>query len=265
MCAENLGSMRIIHKALGISLLVHLAIIISVAAVSFIAPKKHYTPVYQVSLVAQPEPKPKKPKVQPQEKKSQEKKLPVKKATAVKEPTPVKEPIPVKEPAPVKKATPLKKTTPVEKKAAPAKKTEKKKKATKKDTKKEQSLARVQRAIDEIKKKMAVQESIDQEHLRSSRIGEAKRNAYFDAIAAQIRANWSLLKNQMEDVGILTTDVGLQIRRDGTIIKIVIEKPSGNPLFDEFAVRAVKRSTPLPPFPKEINESKLEVTIGLSS
>jgi len=181
----------------------------------------------------------------------------VKKATAVKEPTPVKEPIPVKEPAPVKKATPLKKTTavkkttPVEKKAAPAKKTEKKKKAAKKDTKKEQSLARVQRAIDEIKKKMAAQESIDQEHLRSSRIGEAKRNAYFDAIAAQIQANWSLLKNQMEDVGILTTDVGLQIRRDGTIIKIVIEKPSGNP--------------PLPPFPKEINESKLEVTIGLSS
>jgi TonB family protein len=158
----------------------------------------------------------------------------------------------------------------VEKKAVPTKKKKKKELPKKeqvrqRDTEKEQSLKQVQTRIDEIKKRMAAQQKTKQEQLRTSRIVQAKRNAYLDAIASHIKANWSLLKNQMEDVGILTTDVGLQIRRDGTITKIVIEKPSGNALFDEFAVRAVKRSTPLPPFPKELKERKMEVTIGLSS
>ena len=234
--------MRIIHKALGISLLIHLAIVISLVVLPLVAAKKRYTPVYQVSLVTQPEPKPKKPVAQPQEKKP-----PEKKPTKVeKKAAPTK-----KEKKEVKKKEPVKKKDPV------------KKKETKKD--KEQSLRRVQRRIDEIRKKQVTQQSIEQERLRTSRIVEVRRNAYFDAIAAHIQANWSLLKNQMEDVGILTTDVGLHIRRDGTVTRIVIEKPSGNALFDEFAVRAVKRSTPLPPFPKELRETKLEITIGLSS
>ena len=220
--------MRLIHKALGISLLIHLAIAISLAIVPFIVAKKRYTPVYQVSLVTQPEPKPKKAAVQPQ-----------------------------------KKKLPVKKPTRVEKKAIPSKK--KKEEVKKRDTQKEQSAKRVQRAIDEIKNKMVSRQRLEEEHLRTSRIIETRRNAYFDTIAAHIQANWSLLKNQMEDLGTLTTDIGLQIQRDGTITKIVIEKPSGNALFDEYAVRAVKRSTPLPPFPKEVRESRLEVTIGLSS
>jgi TonB family protein len=244
--------MRIIHKALGISLLIHLAIAISLVVLPLVAVKKRYTPVYQVSLVTQPEPKPKKPVVQPQEKKP-----PEKKPTKVeKKAAPTK-----KEKKEAKKKEPVKKKDPVKKKEA------KKKVAVKKETKKdkEQSLRRVQRRIDEIRKKQVTQQSIEQERLRTSRIVEVRRNAYFDAIAAHIQANWSLLKNQMEDVGILTTDVGLQVRRDGTVTRIVIEKPSGNALFDDFAVRAVKRSTPLPPFPKELTETKLEITIGLSS
>jgi len=222
--------MRPIEKALLISLLIHLALIISLAVFPFVLTKKHYTPVYQVSLISQPEPKQKETTVTPE-----------------------------------KKKPPVKKPTRVEKKAAPPKKKEKKKTVERKDNKEKRSLTQVQRAIDDIKKKMASQQKVKEAQARTSRIVEAKRNAYFDTIATHIQANWSLLKNQMEDVGILTTDVGLQIRRDGTITKIVIEKPSGNVLFDEFAVRAVKRSVPLPPFPKEMKEAKLEVTIGLSS
>jgi TonB family protein len=223
--------MRIIYKALGISLLIHLVIIISLMVFSLIsASREHYTPVYQVSLVVQPEPQQKKTTVKLQKKKSP----------------------PKESPKPRKKAT-------------PSAKKPRKKEVRKRDTKKEQSVRNAQRAIDEIKKRMASRQKIEEEQLRALRIIEAKRNAYFDAIAAHIQANWSLLKNQMEDVGILTTDIGLQIQRDGTISKIVIEKPSGNALFDEFAVRAVKRSIPLPPFPKELKEGRLEVTIGLSS
>ncbi len=220
--------MKILHKTLGVSLLIHLAIVVSLIILPELSAKKHYTPVYQVSLVHQPEPKPKKPTVQPQKEKS-----------------------------------PAKRPTKTEKKAAPIKKKKIVKKKT--ETKKQRSLRDVQKAIDEIKKKMASQQRIEEERLRTSRIIEAKRNAYFDRIAAHIQANWTLLKNQMEEVGILTTDIGLRIHRDGTITKIVIEKPSGNALFDEYAVRAVKRSTPLPPFPEDLREDRLEVTIGLSS
>ena len=245
--------MRLIHKALGISLLIHLAIAISLAIVPFIVAKKRYTPVYQVSLVTQPEPKPKKAAVQ-----LQKKKLPEPKPKKALEPKPKKVAV-----QPQKKKLPVKKPTRVEKKAIPSKK--KKEEVKKRDTQKEQSAKRVQRAIDEIKKKMVSRQRLEEEHLRTSRIIETRRNAYFDTIAAHIQANWSLLKNQMEDLGTLTTDIGLQIQRDGTITKIVIEKPSGNALFDEYAVRAVKRSTPLPPFPTEVRESRLEVTVGLSS
>jgi len=222
--------MKVLHKALGFSLLIHLAIVISLIALPALSARKRYTPVYQVSLVVQPEAEPKKPEVQPQEKKP-----------------------------------PPKKPTRTEKKAVPRKKKPEKKVPKKTEPKKEHSLKDVQKAIDEIKKKMASRQRVEEERLRTSRIIEAKRNAYFDTIAAHIQANWSLLKNQMEDVGMLTTDIGLRIRRDGTITKIDIEKPSGNALFDEWAVRAVKRSTPLPPFPAELKEDRLEVTIGLSS
>ncbi|MBW2057837.1 MAG: TonB family protein [Deltaproteobacteria bacterium] len=222
--------MKIIHKALGISLLIHLVAIVSLMVFSLLSAKEHYTPVYQVSLLVQKEPEPKRPAVEVDKKK----------------------------PLPRKPSKPKKKT------ASQAKRP-KKPRVTEKQPPRKAPRVSVQRAIDAIKKKMASRERIQEEKPKASRIIEAKRNAYFDTIASHIQANWSLLKNQMEDVGILTTDIGLQILRDGRISKIVIEKPSGNALFDEYAVRAVKRSTPLPPFPKELKESRLEVTIGLSS
>jgi TonB family protein len=222
--------MKILDKALGISLLIHLAVVVSLIALPAFSAKKRYTPVYQVSLVAQPEPQPKTPTVQ----------------------------------AP-KKKPPVKKPTKTEKKAAPPKKKPRKTVKKKESRQKEYSMRNVQKAIDDIKRKMASQQETEAERSRTAKIIQAKTNVYFDTIAAHIQANWSLLKNQMEDVGVLTTDIGLRIRRDGTITKIVIEKPSGNALFDEYAVRAVKRSTPLPPFPRVLKEDRLDITIGLSS
>jgi len=224
------SSIKLLHKALGISLLVHLAIIVALTVFPLLSAREHYTPLYQVSMVTLPEPKPKKTTV------------------------------PVR-----KKKPPAKKPTSREKKAAPRQKKQKKKEVRKKGTTDAQSLKRVQRSIHEIKERMVSRQNLQEEYLKTSKIIEAKRNAYFDAIAARIQANWSLLKNQMENVGALRTDIGLHIQRDGTVTQIVIEKPSGNALFDEFAVRAVKKSTPLPPFPKELRDDTLEVTIGLST
>jgi TonB family protein len=227
--------MKIIHKALGISILIHLAILASLVVLPSITARKIHAPVYQVSLVTQPEPEQPKPPPKKQ---------------AVK---------------PQKQTPPPKKSISHEKKPAPSPKKTKKKEKKKQKPAPERSLADVQRAIDQIKKKMVSKQRIDENRLRNSRVIEAKRSAYFETIAAHIQANWSLLKNEMENVGPLTTDIGLRIRRDGTVMRIVIERPSGDTLFDEFAMRAVKRSAPLPPFPKELKEEKLDVTIGLSS
>jgi TonB family protein len=236
--------MRIIHKALGISVLIHLAVMISWVVFPSLSAKKVYTPVYQVSLVTQPEP--------PREEKVQTPKAPepAKKEEAVQPP---------KTPPPPKEAAKP------EKKPAPPVKKKSETQVRKKETSEKRSLKDVQKRIDAIRQKMASSEKGEEQPKVSARIAEARRNAYFDTIAAHVQANWSLLKNQMENVGTLTTDIGLQIRRDGTVTMIVIEKPSGNALFDEFAVRAVKRSNPLPPFPEEVREDRLEVTIGLSS
>jgi TonB family protein len=249
--------MRVLYKALSISLLVHLAVIISLVVFPFLKTEEHI-PVIQVSLVPLPEPEEKEPVVEPKKEKPAEKKPPEKKE----EPAPVEE-----KPKPVEK-----KPKPVEKKPKPVQKKPEKKEVVKKkdvkkkpEVKKDQSLKRVQQKIDDLKKKMSSQANAEAEYQRTARVAETKKHAYFNAIATRIQANWSLLKNQMEDVGTLTTDVGLQIRRDGTIESIFVEKSSGDPLFDEFAIRAVKRSAPLPSFPKEVKESKLEVTIGLSS
>lgn len=242
--------MRIIHKALGISLLVHLAVLVFLLVLPLLVSKKHYAPIYQISLVSQPEPKPREPVLE----------------------TPRPKP-PPKKPAKVEKkpSPPVRKETKREKKKAEKKEVKKtvSKRSTKaikkKAPKRENSIQRVEQKIEEIRRKQVAQRITAEDRRNALRIIEAKRNAYFDAVAARIQANWSLLKNQMEDVGVLTTDLGVQIRSDGAITKIVVEKPSGNPLFDEFAIRAVKRSDPLPPFPKELSETKLEVTIGLSS
>jgi TonB family protein len=238
--------MRIIHKALGISVLIHLAVMVSWVVFPSFSAKKVYTPVYQVSLVTQPEP-PREEEVQrPQAR------APTPEEKAV-------QPPPKPPPPPKESAIP-------EKKPAPPVKKKRETEVRKKEATEERTLKDVEKRIDAIRKKMASsKESQEQRTTVSARVLDAKRNAYFDAIAAHVQANWSLLKNQMENMGTLTTDIGLQIRRDGTVTMIVIEKPSGNALFDEFAMRAVKRSNPLPPFPEELREDRLEVTIGLSS
>ena len=94
--------MRFIHKALGISLLIHLIVIISLVVLPPILTRKVYTPVYQVDLVTPPEPPKKEPVVQPQQ--------PQKKTATPKEPPkPVKKVTTPKEPPkPAKKATPPK-------------------------------------------------------------------------------------------------------------------------------------------------------------
>ena len=49
------------------------------------------------------------------------------------------------------------------------------------------------------------------------------------------------------------------IDREGKIQKSWFERKSGNSLFDQRAMRAIKKAEPLPPIPKEFSDATLEM------
>jgi protein TonB len=55
-----------------------------------------------------------------------------------------------------------------------------------------------------------------------------------------------------------------EILRDGKIRSLAVEKSSGNPLYDQAALRAVTDATPFPPLPEEFREPFLRVHLGLN-
>jgi protein TonB len=58
--------------------------------------------------------------------------------------------------------------------------------------------------------------------------------------------------------------VVFEIGRDGKVTGLKIEKSSGNPLYDQAALRAITEATPLPPLPEEFTESSLRVHLGFN-
>lgn len=82
--------------------------------------------------------------------------------------------------------------------------------------------------------------------------------SYLALIHQRIQEHWILpdLPNWKEQ---LEAIVVIQIRKDGEIEKNFFEKTSGNKQFDQYVMKAVNESLPMPPFPLEIKESSLEI------
>jgi TonB family protein len=59
----------------------------------------------------------------------------------------------------------------------------------------------------------------------------------------------------------LETIIIIIIERDGKIQKWWFEKKSGSALYDQSAMRAIKKAEPLPSLPKELNKDILEFGI----
>lgn len=55
--------------------------------------------------------------------------------------------------------------------------------------------------------------------------------------------------------------IAIRILRDGTLDFTGFEKKSGNRYLDDAAVKAIKKSTPFPPFPEGIREGSIEIGI----
>ncbi len=87
-----------------------------------------------------------------------------------------------------------------------------------------------------------------------SRLGD-----YYDSIWAKIKKEWTLPENLPKGRTTLEATIVVVIDREGKIQKSWFERKSGNALFDQRAMRAIKKAEPLPPIPKEFSDPTLEM------
>ena len=81
---------------------------------------------------------------------------------------------------------------------------------------------------------------------------------YFSAVYQKIHDNWVLPDLQNWDNS-LEAILVIVIRKDGTITDSYFERKSDNIYFNQFVLKAIKDSTPLPPFPEQLDENTLEI------
>ncbi len=87
---------------------------------------------------------------------------------------------------------------------------------------------------------------------------------YYQAIEQKIKGNWNLAlpRGVLEDMRGMEVVIGITIGSDGEITEVTFEQKTGNIYLDDSAFRAVKKSSPLPPFADfNIRESSFETGI----
>jgi len=88
---------------------------------------------------------------------------------------------------------------------------------------------------------------------------QSRLNDYYDSIWEKIKKEWTLPENLPKGRTTLETTIVIVIDREGKIQKSWFERKSGNTLFDQRAMRAIKKAEPLPPIPKEFSDTTLEM------
>ncbi len=83
-------------------------------------------------------------------------------------------------------------------------------------------------------------------------------DVYKAEIAYHIQRNWAFSEQLAQGRKDLEVLVGIKIMPDGRIEDVWFDKKSGNQYLDDSAIRAVKKSNPLPPLPKTYRGSFLE-------
>jgi len=94
-----------------------------------------------------------------------------------------------------------------------------------------------------------------------SSVLESKLNDYCNMIWAKIKKEWTLPENLLKGEKGLEAIIVVIIEREGKIQKSWFEKRSGNGLYDQMAMRAIKKAEPLPPIPKEFSDDTFEIGI----
>jgi colicin import membrane protein len=90
---------------------------------------------------------------------------------------------------------------------------------------------------------------------------ESKLNEYYSMIWAKIKQEWTLPENLLKEMVDLETIIVIIIERDGKIQRSWFEKRSGDVHYDQAAMRAILKADPLPSIPRELTETTLEIGI----
>ncbi len=88
----------------------------------------------------------------------------------------------------------------------------------------------------------------------------AASQLYYERVRNAIGQEWKLPD---QNVGSLETRVFLVVSRNGEVLNLQIEKPSGNSLFDEAAVRAIRKAD-IPAMPPALDRPKQDFKIRFS-
>jgi colicin import membrane protein len=85
---------------------------------------------------------------------------------------------------------------------------------------------------------------------------------YLRAVEQKISSTWEPVVQGIPGGERRQVVIGFRILKDGSVEKPVVEKSSGISFFDQSALRAVIRATPLPPLPEAFPEDSLGIHFG---
>jgi TonB family protein len=136
--------------------------------------------------------------------------------------------------------------------------------------KEEESEKALQEAIEGIQRKVAV-EDVEKKVASRGTAGEGSGglpggsseqggSIYPGVVKAKIMKEWALPENlPKEGKGLEAIIVIIIGRNDGKVKKSWVEKSSGNPLYDQMAMRAIKKAEPFPPIPLECPDDTFSI------
>ncbi|MCL4558432.1 MAG: TonB C-terminal domain-containing protein [Deltaproteobacteria bacterium] len=87
---------------------------------------------------------------------------------------------------------------------------------------------------------------------------------YYSLIWERVQSEWIIPPDMADASYGYETVVDITLNRNGTVSSIGIEKSSGNVYFDQTAIRAIKKASPLPPFPPSWLQNSVDIGIKFS-
>ena len=69
---------------------------------------------------------------------------------------------------------------------------------------------------------------------------------------------WTIPENLLKEMVDLETTIVVIIDQDGRVQKPKFDKKSGNAIYDQSAMRSIKKAEPFPLIPNELGENALE-------
>lgn len=129
-----------------------------------------------------------------------------------------------------------------------------------------QDFSGVEKAMDKIRQKVSSAGQtavVAQKRPGDPEIG-VKMKMYYATVWARIKSQWILPQSILPRENIEAV-VHAKVLRSGAVMELSFEKRSGNRYFDESAMRAVRKASPLPPLPQWIGDSSIEIGVRFHS